>query len=244
MKCWGFRGSGRLGDGENTNRSYPVTVLDGDDSDVLSLAVGTFERSYHCEFLLSSCVVEPVTLSLSGNERSINNDDAPTITISGVPADQTAALYSDSSCTTSISSGDTLSDEGVHQYYFKVTGEERRGCSASSLSYLLDTTDPATPTITLSGATLEDTSLTSSDSTPDVVISDVSKGELVRVYSDATCATKVGQKRVEGGSVTLTVSTLATEGTYNFYAKAADSAGNESACSSASIDYIYDTTSK
>ena len=242
VKCWGSGANGRLGHGEISDALHPVTVLDDQISDVLSLATGTFERSYHCHPFSSTCTAETIALSLPTTMRSTHSDDAPTLTISGVPEGTTVSLYSDDSCTASINNGETLGDDGVYQYFFKRDREETANCSHSSLSYVLDTTNPATPTIVVSTADPPSSSVTSTDSTPNVTISGVEKGELIRVYRDSSCTTQVGKKRVEGTSVTVTVAPLPGGGTYNFYAKTFDTAGNESSCSMASGDYVYEGT--
>ncbi|MCK5073359.1 MAG: hypothetical protein KAQ98_08050, partial [Bacteriovoracaceae bacterium] len=60
-------------------------------------------------------------------------------------------------------------------------------------------------------------------------------------YSDATCSTLIQSGVATGTSINLTTAAL-TEGSYTFYANSTDTAGNSSACSSASVSYDLDIT--
>ena len=63
-------------------------------------------------------------------------------------------------------------------------------------------------------------------------------GELINIYSDSTClAQAASPTRVDGISAEITVSELSGAGPHSFYAKTTDTAGNESACSTATDGY-------
>ena len=68
---------------------------------------------------------------------------------------------------------------------------------------------------------------------------------IVRLYSDSSCTTVASDEvtHASGASRDVTANALAASGTYNFYAKQTDSAGNESSCSSETISYILDIDS-
>ena len=126
--------------------------------------------------------------------------------------------------------------EGEHRFYFTVTDSSSttHSCSKSFLAYILDVTAPGTPTIAMaSGAS-------GTDTTPEVTVSNLTSGDLARVYSDNTCGTEAGAAvRAEGGSARITVSEISGAGSYTFYAKAVDLAGNESPCSATPATYEY-----
>ena len=105
---------------------------------------------------------------------------------------------------------------------------------------LLDTTAPSTPAVEAATSPAGDSTTPGTETSPAVTVNSVSKGDMVRIYSDSTCSTEVGAKRVEGGSVEVTVESLSSSGTYNFYAKAVDTAGNESSCSTSAASYVFD----
>ena len=110
-------------------------------------------------------------------------------------------------------------------------------CSKSFLTYVLDTTNPDTPQISLQ------TESPGGDPTPVVRVSGVSAGDLVKVYRDATCtANVIGSSRAHTSTIytDITLSEL-VQGNYFFYAHAVDVAGNVSNCSEVSGEYVLST---
>jgi hypothetical protein len=80
------------------------------------------------------------------------------------------------------------------------------------------------------------------DPTPSIVVSGVSFGDTVSLYSGSSCSilSLVASGLAAGVTVDLTSSSL-SDGNYTFYANSIDPAGNVSGCSSASVNYTLDT---
>ena len=142
-----------------------------------------------------------------------------------------------------MSPSGTLSTSGLsageHKFYFTVTEvstSTTRSCSKSFLAYVLDMTAPATPPIAMA------TSSSGADTTPDVTVSNLTAGDLVRVYSDSSCGTEAAGAVLAQGttSVRITVSELSGTGEHTFYAKAFDLAGNGSPCSESPATYTLE----
>ena len=69
----------------------------------------------------------------------------------------------------------------------------------------------------------------------------VTNGDTISLYKDKTCKGQMASDKATSDIIELTSSAL-NEGTINFYAKAIDSSGNESLCSTSTVKYIYDST--
>jgi hypothetical protein len=104
-------------------------------------------------------------------------------------------------------------------------------------SFIFDSTAPIPPNI-LSLLL----SSPNKDTTPTVQVSGVTSGDTIHIYTDGTCTTSVGNLLASGNTVFVTSNEL-TQGSYTFKATSTDPLGNKSACSSASVNYILDTTS-
>ena len=241
VKCWGEGVNGKLGNGGNSDKNYPVTVVvDGSTSEFFNM--GAYQRSYVCDLVNSSCSLSKIELALGEDTSSPGNSDAaPDIDVSEIGSGETFTLYSNDSCETQV--GDALTadgtvrtsdlSEGIHRFYFTVaSGGHTSDCSRNFLAYVYDTTVPTTPTLELVGEA------TGTSKTPNVRVSGVIPGELINIYSDSTCSTQAASPtRVDGISAEITVSELSGAGPHSFYAKATDTAGNESACSTATDGY-------
>ena len=98
----------------------------------------------------------------------------------------------------------------------------------------VDSGVPAQPTLSL------DTSSPSEDSTPTFSVGGVVSGDRIKVYRSADCSgVTVGEKTGAFDPDSLTISAIATPGTYSFSGKVVDLASNESPCSS-SVSYTFD----
>lgn len=192
----------------------------------------------------------PSGLSLGTPSTSPSNVTTPSITISGVTVGDSIGLYSDSGCTvlkgqltaggSSIGITSFTLAEGSYNFYAKATDPagNASSCSTATVSYVVDVTPPAAPSSLALG-----TPVTSPGNyvNPPIVVSTVATGDTVKVYTNAACTTLTGTSAVaSGGSATVTTSSLGTVGSYNYYATATDPAGNTSACSSATVNYVFD----
>ena len=245
MRCWGGGSYGRLGNDDGTGvRSLPVGVVAADNSSDLLIA-GTYQRERRCLFG-GLCFVGQVVLSTT--TASPNTAVSIDVTASGATANQTVSIYSDAACSSQVGSnlddGEAVTASSLavnqdHHFYFKVNeGGNSSHCSKSSLLYVVDTAAPTAPTVEL-------VTSSGSDDTPDIRISSIVLGDLIEIYTDGACtgdaAAPDQYSNDASGTMDVTVSALASAGTYQFYAKAIDLASNESDCSAASADYVYST---
>ena len=181
---------------------------------------------------------------------SPGNDTTPTFRARGITPGDTVSLHKVSDCTdtalVTVTSSSTATDltlgtaltEGRHTFYFKHETGGTSYCSSVTATYVLDITDPTAPTIAL-GTGL---SATDNDTTPTLTASRVVSGDTISLHKTSGC-TDAALVAVDADDTSedLTPSTALSEGSYTFYAKAQDSAGN-SACSATGIAYSLDTT--
>ena len=235
--CWGVGALGALGYGGTSSQSSPVTVIPASGSTDF-LNIGTYRGSYTCKG--GVCVLDPIGLSLAANSSSPSTGTSPSIEVSGIGTGKTLNLYSRADCSTTSEgtaspSGTTtiaLSSlsEGAYKYYFDITTEgssKRSDCSKSFISYIYDNTAPSTPTLSFNPAS-------DTDTTPDISVSGITPGDLVRVYSDSGCSTLAATAtRVDGVSRSITLNEISGVAAHDFYSTATDAAGNVSDCSAA-----------
>ena len=230
---WGEGGYGVLGYGGTSDQSSPVTVIPASGSTDF-FNIGTYRGSYACED--GTCAFDPIGLSLATTSSSPSTGASPSIEVSGIGTGKTLNLYSRADCTgssegTASSPSGTIAlsglSEGAYKYYFDITDNlsNRSGCSKSFISYIYDSTAPSTPSLSF-------TTASGSDTTPDISVSGITPGDLVRVYSDSGCTTLAAPAtRVDGVSRSITLNEISGVAAHDFYATATDAAGNVSDCS-------------
>ncbi|MGE4132435.1 MAG: beta strand repeat-containing protein, partial [Bdellovibrionales bacterium] len=200
--------------------------------------------------VLSSPPTVPSSLTLITPASSPGTSATPTIQVGGVANTWTIKLFTDAACTTQVASGtasgttinltsSTLSPEGTFNFYANATNVVgTSACSTATVAYTLDNTAPADPTLL---TLVSPTGTPGNDTTPTVGVSTTETGASVMVFTDASCTAQVGSATAIGGTTSVTTSAL-TAGSYVFYAKQTDAAGNASGCSAASVNYTLDTT--
>ena len=187
LNCWGLN-YGHL-------PSFRPNSADGD------LAVAdTYQRAILCN--TSTCEFDPIKLSLSGTGAT------RTIAVGGLSTGQTLSLHATSDCSDAAvgSASDTTPSislsslaEGEYRYFFTTTlGTTTSSCSQSYLSVVVDTTAPSglTATTALNGSNHEVS-----------IGQGLLTGDVLKVYSDSTCATSVGSALSVGSSLTLDLET-------------------------------------
>ena len=197
----------------------------------------------------------PSGLALQDTTSTPGNDDTPQIRVSGVTSGDVIKLYKNNTCTvgnlmgSGTASGATiditsssLGSDGTFDFY--ATASDTLGnesaCSSATVQYVRDATAPSVP----SGLALQDpVTSPGTDTTPQIRVSGVANGVVVKLYKDNACAipTFAGQVTSSGATADVTSSAL-SDGTFDFYATASDALGNESACSSATVQYVLDST--
>ncbi len=208
------------------------------------------------DYELDSTAPGAPTIGLAQGINSLSSNTTPSFVASDVEDGALVSLHTDDQCaeankvTSGTATGDSitltlqtaLSIDGTYTYYAKQVDRAGNisGCSSAGVDYELDSTAPGAPTIGLA----QGINSLSSNTTPSFVVSDVEDGDLVSLHTDAQCteANKVTSGTASGDSITLTLQTaLSSDGTYTYFAKQVDRAGNISGCSSAGVDYELDT---
>lgn len=110
-----------------------------------------------------------------------------------------------------------------------LTDSNRRNVSFSTLS------NPESPRGLIIASPM---ALPAFDYTPRVEVSGVRNGNVIRLFSDATCTAEIGSETARGSTVEIVTSKL-TPGTHTFYANATNSLGLSSSCSTASVSYTF-----
>lgn len=78
------------------------------------------------------------------------------------------------------------------------------------------------------------------DTTPTFLVSGVTSGDTVFLFSDSSCSTSIGSSTAISGTVSITTNTL-TDGTFTVFAQGVNANG-VSSCSSVSATYVLDAT--
>jgi hypothetical protein len=107
-------------------------------------------------------------------------------------------------------------------------------------SVTLNTTVPAAPSAL---SLVTPASSPSMVTTPIIQVAGVSVGDTVSLYTDSTCliGNLKGSATVASGTTVNITSSVLTDNTYAFYAKAVNVAGTTSSCSTANVGYTLDT---
>jgi len=127
------------------------------------------------------------------------------------------------------------------------------GCSESLLAINALTDKKAEAKAALGGETVNsavsapssmklNVSAISNDSKPALTIDGVKAGATVKVYTDDKCAKAVASGTAAAETIDLKTQAL-NEGSYTFYSNQIDPSGVTSKCSSANVNYIYDSGS-
>ena len=209
--CWGSGAQGQLGYGEAGHQSSPVTVIPASGSTEF-LNIGTYRGSYSCVGS-GTCALDPIGISLASGSSSPSSSASPSIEVSGIGTGKTLDLYNRADCsTTSLGAASPLAttialsglSEGSHRYYFDITdaSSNQSDCSKSFISYIYDNTAPGAPQLSFSTAS-------GTDTTPDINVSGITPGDLVKVYSNSGCTTSAAPAtRVDGVSRDITLNAI------------------------------------
>lgn len=189
------------------------------------------------------------------NER-YSSSSTTTLRVLGMIVGESIKIYNDNYCSNEIAS--TTATKGVVDlnisfvaedtyplYYVYTDSTNQSGsCNSTKVSYTYDATAPTAPTITLISNPIDN------DSTPSFLFSSYSEGDIIKVFSDASCT--IERLTFIGDSNTFASKSLENqinvEGTHSFYYSIEDKAENKleissSTCHSiASSSYVYDVT--
>jgi len=192
----------------------------------------------------------PSSLARSNPTAALSSSTSLTILATGVAPTDKVRIYSDNGCNTEVGSAPATTNSvlvnltglanSAHTFYaktFDLAGNSS-SCSMASVSYQVDNISPAI----LSSISLEyPANPISNVTTPTIQISGVEIGSTVKVFRDASCSQLVGSK-VAAIATESVVTTALAQGNHTLYARQTDAAGNNSPCSTSSLNYTVDTT--
>ena len=187
------------------------------------------------------------SLHLHSPNHSPGTDATPTFRVTNIKSGLRLDLYQQINCsgssiknvTTTGSSHDfTLStnlSEGTTHFSVKATdtSSQESACS-SNIAYELDSTAPSAPTVTLQGAAL------STDTTPTLHVSGLTLEYTLTIHQNSNCTGAALSTTQVTSTTEVVILNALTQGTYTFYAKAADPAGNTT-CSTSHASYTLFT---
>jgi phosphatidylethanolamine-binding protein (PEBP) family uncharacterized protein len=247
------------GTSAGTTLNIPVTLGGGDgDYDFWATAEDAYGNQSACStttvaYTLDTQINAITGVAVAPSSTSPSNDPSPDIRVSGVASGDTVKLYSSGSCqplneigfdvatgaTVDITVSPNLSGDGVHNIYARSNDAAGNfsACTTLFAAYDLDTQPPSAPSTVVLNA---GTTTPDSDPTPVIDVGGLTVGFDVTLYLDSGCTVATGTMTVATATEDVTSSALSTQGTYNYYATQTDLAGNESACSTANINYIFD----
>ncbi|HMN67242.1 MAG TPA: choice-of-anchor D domain-containing protein [Bdellovibrionales bacterium] len=194
----------------------------------------------------------PTSLTKMSPAGAAGNVTSVTIRVAGVTENNVVKLFTDNSCSTevangTVSIGGTTIDlvwspipvDGAYTFYANRTNSAgtTSSCSAATASYTLDTTPPVLTTLVnqVPGRSPH------WNTTPTLRATGTFASDTVTIYSNSGCTTTVTSSSATGASVDIVLPTISAQGTYNYYAKAADAVGNATSCVGPVV-YNYDVT--
>ena len=230
-------------------------------------AQNSFDKSL-CSKISLSYIVETVPPQAPSGFDLVNPVSSPSFIttpsfrVKGVKSGNLVSLYTDSACNEANKRAESLMDLNpsvnsillksnslnsqstkiLKTYSFYAKAENSKGsspCSTVKFDYTLDQIPPTAPlNLTLINPS---TGNRDDNSTPTIRVSGVSVDHKVNLYTDPNCSDGFlrGSGKATSTSINITTSQLPV-GSYVFYAKTFDVAGNPSTCSTASVEYIRD----
>ena len=190
------------------------------------------------------------SFSLKSPVSNIASEVNPELRFEGLTIDDKITIYSDDQCSTKLTESTVASEmhdvvialptDGTYRFYTTNTRAPiaESDCSSFFVDYTLDR--DISP---ITGVSVVDA--VSNDTTPDVTVSGIDNGDSVYLFTDQNCllSSQVGFGIAADGPLTITLSSsaLASDATYEIYARSSDVAGNQSVCSSMYAQYQLDT---
>ncbi len=189
----------------------------------------------------------PNIINVSISTSNPGNSQTPTIAFT-LTKDATVTLYSDNTCSTSISSAsaktqgantlttNSLTANSSTSIYAKAVDNLSNSSSCTSIgSYTHDNQNPTLSSLSFSSSN------PGSSLTPTVAFT-LSENATVTLYGDSGCTSAVSPATAKtSGANTLVTSTLTANAVTTVYAKAVDAAANSSTCTSVG-SYTNDNT--
>lgn len=192
----------------------------------------------------------PTELTLAADILRRDNNTTPTLVAAGLTIDDTLKVFADASCLTEVTSVPitdssmtvtimpALTAEGDYSFHAKTMDpyNNASACSTVEAAYTLDLTPPAIPRLTLAVPSTSPANIANAQ----IQLNELNGSDWLGLFSDSTCSTLlVSANTVSGTTVVLDAPALASSGTYTYFARAKDAAGNMSSCSSG-LTYVFD----
>jgi hypothetical protein len=191
------------------------------------------------------------SISLHSPAVSPSNVATPTIRVDNVEIGSTVKIFRDAACSIQVGSKVaavsneyvvlTALAQGSYSLYARQTDQAGNNspCSSVYVSYTVDTTPPAAPTVNLAAGTTSP----SGNISPTLAISNLEVGSNVNIFIDNSCTTSVGTFTATSSTENYTISPLNSGGpSFTFYTRVTDLAGNMRACTNSNRTYTLSTT--
>ncbi len=170
---------------------------------------------------------------------STKKTSTPSIQVTGLVTGGQAQLFSNSSCSASLSGKISVTKEtqnlatnplasGTHSLYVKVWDSQGNVSSCAMVYANYTYLSPPTKI-----------SIISKGNIPTVGVSGLYAGGKVQLFSDAACSTSLSQKVLVATKTQNLETNPLVSGTHSIYAKAWDAQGNDSQCSTIHASYVY-----
>ena len=192
---------------------------------------------------MSSSLPEPLPI-LIGQSSSFT-DNTPTIYLAHLPSNGEYQLFSDSACTQSVSSRNSVNSPtmrvstnplpiGTHNIHVQTWDEEGNPspCSSTAATFTYKIIPPRT--------VLKRGESSPTNPTPTISLYNLYAGGTVQLFSDATCSNPLipRQNVAESNTMDITINPL-TPGTHRIYSQSWDAQGNSSNCSPHFTGFTY-----
>ena len=194
-------------------------------------------------------------LRLSDGEKSRGSEPHPKFKVSGTfTKGDILELFKSSKCTgtkvihtlriekpsnseiTSPSEREPLVGDSTFTFSVKSTDKSGNKSCSNDIQYTLDTAKPY-PQIKLKG-----NQKTDSNASPSFIVTNISPGDKVTVYSDSTCKRKASKEIIvpaQKSSIEIKIDPLQKEDSYSFWVNAIDSDGTIGTCSRDGATYTF-----
>jgi len=202
--------------------------------------------SAYANYQMISLGSAPTSIEMVSPSSNVGNDATPTLLVSGIGIGHTVQVFKDMNCLNKVGEAvasnvsvevtlNNLGSDATYTLYAKQKDLQNTfsACSIANVSYVLDTNVLAPSSLSLNNPT----SSPSSIKTPSITVNGLEIGAQVTLYSNSNCSTVLGSGTANSTSINITTSSL-SDGAHNIYAKQIDLAGNASACSTQSLNYV------
>lgn len=213
---WSFTGSVTSTASSNSSSNSVISITSPTNGSYINSSTnsGAFTVSGNC-----TVTSQQVSIYIDGNVATI-----------------TGGICNGSTFTSTIST--TGMSEGAHSFVAKITNLQGNVDSSTAVSVTKDTSAPTGFSMALNSPL----SSLSNQMYPVIEVTSISLNDTVQIFIDSLCNSSISSSGISSGnSIRITTDRLTTDGSYSFYAKVTDQAGNAT-CGASPLSYTLDIT--